>query len=67
MRISFTGTGYISKIHARAARNLGLDLAAVVNHKADSMAEFVSQFGITRQYETIEAMIQDGGADALVI
>lgn len=67
MRISFTGTGYISKVHAQAAQNLGLDLAAVVNHKPDSMAEFESRFGITRQYETIEAMLIDGDVDALVI
>jgi len=67
VRIAFAGTGYINKIHAQAAQNLGLDLVAVVNHKVDSMAEFGKRFGIARQYETIEAMLKDGNIDALVI
>jgi hypothetical protein len=33
MKIAFAGTGYINKIHAQAAKNLGLDLVAVINHK----------------------------------
>jgi predicted dehydrogenase len=40
MKIAFAGTGYINKIHAQAAQNLGLELVAVVNHKADSIIEF---------------------------
>ena len=67
MKIAFAGTGYINKVHAQAAQNLGLELAAVVNHKADSMAEFGKRFGITRQYENVDAMLKDGGVDALVV
>lgn len=67
MKISFAGTGYINKIHARAARNCGLELTAVVNHKPESMAQFAAEFGIPRQYATVEAMLADGGADALVV
>lgn len=67
MKIAFAGTGYINKVHAQAAQNLGLELAAVVNHKADSMVEFGKRFGITRQYETVEAMLNDGNVDALVV
>ena len=67
MKIAFAGTGYINKVHAQAAQNLGLELAAVVNNKADSMIEFGKRFGISRQYETVEAMLKDGGADALVV
>lgn len=67
MKIAFAGTGYINKIHARAARNLGLELAAVVNHKVDSMAAFAREFGIPRQYETVEALIRDGNVEALVV
>ena len=67
MKIAFAGTGYINKVHARAAQNVGLELAAVVNHKADSMVEFGKQFGISRQYETVEALLKDGGVDALVV
>jgi predicted dehydrogenase len=67
MKIAFAGTGYINKVHAQAAQNLGLELVAVVNHKADSMAEFGKRFGIARQYATVEAMLKDGGVDALIV
>lgn len=67
MNIAFAGTGYISKIHAHAVQELGHQLVAVVNHKTDSMATFAAQFGIPRQYHTIEQLIVDGGVDAIVI
>ncbi len=67
MKIAYAGTGYINKVHAQAAQNLGLELTAIVNHKADSMAEFGNRFGITRRYETVETMLKDGGVDALVV
>jgi len=67
IRIAFAGTGYINKVHAQAAQNLGLELAAVVNHRPDSMMEFGKRFGITRQYESVESMLKDGGVDALVV
>ena len=67
IKIAFAGTGYINKVHAQAAQNLGLELTAVVNHKADSMAEFGERFKIARQYETVEAMLKDGNVDALIV
>src|SRR3990172_10954145 len=67
LKIAFAGTGYINKIHAQAGQNLGLELAAVVNHKADSMVEFGKRYGISRQYQTGEAMLNDGNVDALVV
>ena len=67
MKIAFAGTGYINRVHAKAAQSQGIELAAVVNHKPDSMARFGSKFGITRQYESVESMLKDGGVDALVV
>ena len=67
MRIAFAGTGYISKVHAQAARNLGLTLSAVVNHQAASMADFAQTFGIPRQYTEISDLIGDEHVDAIVI
>jgi len=67
MKIAFAGTGYINKVHARAAQNCGATLAAVVNHKAETMKAFAKAFGIDRQYASIEAMLADGNVDALVI
>jgi len=68
MRIAFTGTGSISKIHAHAAQKLpGVELAAIVNHRPESMAAFARDFGIPRQYATIEELLQDGHVDAISI
>ena len=67
MKFAFAGTGYINKIHARAAQNCGAELVAVVNHKAESMATFANDFGIPRQYETMEALLKDGNVDALIV
>lgn len=67
MKIAFAGTGGINKVHARAARSLGLELSAVVNHRPESMAAFAKEFGIPREYETVEALLKDGDLDALVV
>jgi predicted dehydrogenase len=67
MKIAFAGTGYINKVHARAAQTAGLELTAIVNHKKDSMIEFGKQFNITRQYETMEEMLKDRNVDTLVV
>src|SRR5829696_1203342 len=67
MRMAFVGTGYINKIHAQAAQNVGLELAAVVNHKTGSMTEFAKRFGISRIYESVDTLLKEGGVDALVI
>jgi predicted dehydrogenase len=67
MKIAFAGTGYINKVHARAAKNCRATLAAVVNHKAETMAAFAEAFGIDRQYASVEALLEDGNVDALII
>ena len=67
MKFAFAGTGYINKVHARAAQNCGAELVAVVNHKPESMAIFAKEFGIPRQYETVEALLNDGKVDALIV
>ncbi|HSJ88979.1 MAG TPA: Gfo/Idh/MocA family oxidoreductase, partial [Anaerolineales bacterium] len=67
MKVAFAGTGSINKVHARAAQNGGAELVAVINHRPESMAAFAKEFGIARQYETIEAMLKDGGVDALIV
>lgn len=67
MKIAFAGTGGINKVHAVAARNAGAELAAVVNHKPDSMKKFAADFGIPRQYDNVEALLKDGDIEALVV
>ncbi|HET6822084.1 MAG TPA: Gfo/Idh/MocA family oxidoreductase [Anaerolineales bacterium] len=67
MNLGLAGTGYISKIHARAVQNCGAELSAVVNHKAESMESFAKEFGISRQYQNIESLLKENHLDALVI
>ena len=68
LRIAFTGTGHISRVHARAAQSIAdLELTAVVNHRAGSMADYAAQFGIERQYLHLDALLDDGGLDILSV
>jgi predicted dehydrogenase len=68
LKIAFTGTGYISKIHAQAARvQPDTELVAVVNHRPESMAAFAVEFGISRQYATVADLLNDGQVEALVV
>lgn len=68
IRLAFTGTGYIAKIHARAAqKNPDVELVAVANHRPDSMAAFAAQFRIPRQYATVEEILEAGNVDAISI
>ena len=59
MKIAFAGMGSIKKVHAQAAHKLGLELVAVVNHKAHTITEFGKRFGISHQYETMEEQRKD--------
>ncbi|MBL8161826.1 MAG: Gfo/Idh/MocA family oxidoreductase, partial [Anaerolineae bacterium] len=68
LRMGFTGTGYISKIHARAAQSLpDVETVAIVNHRPESMQVYAADLHIPRQYADINALLHDGGVDALVI
>ena len=53
MKIGFAGAGYIINIHAKAAKNNGLELAAVAEKFADKAEPFARKFHIKRQYETM--------------
>ncbi|HIQ06328.1 MAG TPA: Gfo/Idh/MocA family oxidoreductase [Anaerolineae bacterium] len=68
IKLAFVGTGYVAKIHATAAQKLNdVQLAAVVNHRQESMAKFAKQFDIPRQYTRLEDLLADGGVDAMSI
>ena len=68
LKIAFSGTGHISQVHARAAQSIdGVELAAIVNHQPESMASYAAQFGIARQYATVEDLLRAGGVDALIV
>jgi predicted dehydrogenase len=67
MNIGLAGTGYISKIHARAVKNCGAELSAVVNHKANSMESFARESEISRQYHNLDSLLKEDRLDALII
>lgn len=67
IRLAIVGTGYIAKIHAQAAQQMYLDLAAVVNHREPSMRRFADQFAIERHYTALDDLIAAGGVDAISI
>ena len=48
-RIGFAGAGYIINIHAKAAKNNGLELAAVAEKFAEKAEPFVKKFRIKKQ------------------
>jgi predicted dehydrogenase len=68
LKVAFAGTGYISRIHARAARSVAdVESVAVVNHRPESMRTFAAEFGIPRQYPDVDALLADGDVDALIV
>jgi predicted dehydrogenase len=67
IKLAFTGTG-INKVHARAAQKIeGVELAAIVNHRPESMAAFAQTFDIPCQYANIEELLSAGDVDAVVV
>jgi len=67
MKFAIVGAGYIAAIHARAVKNCAAQVAAVVEKYSAKSAAFASQFGIKRQYTTVQELLKDGGADAMVV
>lgn len=68
LRIAFTGTGHMAQAHAQSVKRLpDVELAAVVNHRPESRAAYAERFGIARQYDSVDALLADGGVDALVV
>ena len=67
MKIAFAGAGYIINIHAKAAKNNGAELTAVVEKFSDKADALAKKFRIKNKFETVEQMLAAGGVDALVI
>jgi predicted dehydrogenase len=67
MKIAIAGAGYIAAIHAKAIKNNGGEIAAVIEKYAEKAEPFAKKFRIKRQYATVEGCLKAGDADALVI
>lgn len=66
LRIALTGAGYIGKVHAMAARNLGGRVAAVVSRPSDNRHAVAAAHGAA-EYDDIHAALEAGGFDAVVV
>jgi predicted dehydrogenase len=66
-RVAFTGPGGIARVHAAAAQTAGARVEAVVGHRPESRGAFARQFGVARQYATVEALLDDGDVDAVIV
>jgi predicted dehydrogenase len=67
MKFAIIGAGFIASIHARAVHNCGAQVVAVVEKYSDKSAAFARQFEVSRQYSTVDELLKDGGADAMVV
>ncbi len=68
IKLAIIGTGGIGKTHAQAIQQLdSCELVALVNHRETSMQAFGEEFGVSRQYATINDLLTDGNVDGVII
>lgn len=68
MKIAFAGAGYISNIHARAAKRMkGVELTGLVEKYSDKAATMAGKYRIKNQYRTIEELLKEGNTEAIVV
>ncbi len=67
MKFAIAGAGYIAAIHAKAIKNNGGEVVAVVEKYADKAEPFAKKFRIKQQFATVEELLKTGGVDGLVI
>lgn len=68
MKVAFSGAGYISAIHAKAAgKSKDVELAAVVGRETEKTAALMKSTGIKNHYLSVEQMLKAGRVDALVV
>jgi len=68
IKVAISGAGFIAGVHACAVKNSGEAVVdAVVEYDLPKGQSFAAEHGIKRVYQSVNELIQDGGADALVI
>jgi predicted dehydrogenase len=67
MRVAIAGAGYIAAIHARAVKDNGGEVVAVIEKFPEIGAKFARRFRIKRRYENVEEALADVEFEALVI
>ncbi|HET9345045.1 MAG TPA: Gfo/Idh/MocA family oxidoreductase [Candidatus Limnocylindrales bacterium] len=67
VRLGFSGTGYIARIHAKAATTLGYRVASVANHRPDGARAFAELFGAETIHDSVTELVAAGGVDGIVV
>ncbi|TKA01178.1 Gfo/Idh/MocA family protein [Actinacidiphila oryziradicis] len=66
-RIAFLGPGAIAAEHARAFRQLGCPLAAVMGPDAEAAAQFAKRHAVARSTDTVADIVDADDVDAVVV
>lgn len=67
IRVALVGAGLISLYHLRAWRNAGVPVVAVCDVDRARAQARADEFGVERVYDDPEALLRDGGFDAVDI
>lgn len=68
IKFAISGAGFIAGVHAKAILKLNdARLDAVVEYDSSRAEKFAQDYGIGRVYMTVDQLVADGGADALII
>jgi predicted dehydrogenase len=68
IKVAISGAGFIAGVHARAVKNSDEAVVdAVVEFDPQKGRAFAADHGIKRVYQSVNELLKDGGADALVI
>lgn len=57
--VAFIGSGFMAKVHSRAARAAGADLVGIASSSAGSALEACGRLGIGSAYASVEDLLQD--------
>ena len=67
LRAGIAGTGFVGRIHARAARNTGADLAGVAASTPERGREAAAELGAERAYDTADELVAAPDIDVVHI
>ena len=67
LRAAIAGTGFIGKVHARAVRLAGAELAGVAASSAESARSAAAELGADRAFDSAEEMVRDPDVDVVHI
>src|SRR6478735_8750396 len=65
LRVGIVGTGFIGRVHARAARVAGAQLAGVASSSPERAAVARREFGAESGYDSAEALIASEAIDVV--